>query len=157
MTSVAMITFTAKVWGSEHHPSKMECLVVVQLLSLVWIFVTPWTIACQTPLSSAISRGLLKFMSTELVMLWNHFVFCLPLLLLPSVFSSIRVFSNQSTLCIRWSKYWSFNFSNSPSNEHSELISFWIYWFDLLAVQGTLKSLLQPHSSKASILQCSGF
>ena len=104
-----------------------------------------------------ISWGLLKFMSIELVMLWNHFLFCLPLFLPPSVFPSMRVFSSGPTLCIRWSKYWSFNFSNSPSNEHSELISFWIYWFYFLEVQGTLKSFLQPHSSKASILRYSGF
>ena len=118
---------------------------------------TPWTGACQVPLSSTISWSLLKFKYSEPVTLSNHLVLCCPLLLLPSVFPSIRVFYSESALHIRWPKYWSFSFSISPSNEYSELISFSIEWFDLLAVQGTLKSLLQHHSSKASILQHSAF
>ena len=107
-------------------PVAGACLVcfVVKSLSHVQLFATPWTIACQAPLSSIISRGLLKFMSIELVMLSNHLILCHPLLLLPSVFHSFRVFSNELALCIRWSKYWSFSFSNSPSNEYSGLISF---------------------------------
>ena len=103
------------------------------------------------------SRSLLKLMSTKLVMPFNHLILCCPLLLLPSIFPSIKVFFNESVLHIKWLKYWSFSFSISPSNEYSGLISFRIDWFDLLAVQGTLKSLLQRHSSKASILQCSAF
>ena len=102
-------------------------------------------------------RSLLKLMSIKSVMPSNHLILCHPLLLLPSIFPSIRVFSKESVLCIRRPKYWSFSFSINPSNEYSGLISFRIYWFDLLAVQGTLKSLLQHHSSKASILQCSAF
>ena len=112
-------------------------------------------VALWVSLSFIISQSLLKFMSTESVMPSNHF--CGPLLLLPSIFPSIRVFPNESTLCIRRPKYWSFSFSISPSNEYSELISFRTDWFDLLAVQGTLKNLLQLHSSKASILRCSAF
>ena len=108
-------------------------------------------------LSSAISQSLLKFMSIDSVMLSKHLIFCCPLLLLPSIFPSIRVFSSEWTLYIRWPKYWSFSFSISPSNEYSGLIAFRIDWFDLPAVQGTLKSLLQHHSSKASILWCSAF
>ena len=108
----------------------------------------------QASLSFTVSRGLLKLMS---VMLSNHLILCYPLLLLPSIFSSIRVFSNESALCIRWPKYWSFSFSTSPSNEYSDLISFRIDWFDLPAVQGTLKSLLQHHSWKASFLWCPTF
>ena len=119
--------------------------------------VTPWTAASRASLSFTTSWNLLKLMSIESVMPSNHFILCHPLFLLPSVFPSIRVFSNESTLLIRWSKYWSFSFSISPCNEYSELILFRIDWFDLLAVQGTLKSLLQHHSSKASILQCSAF
>ena len=117
----------------------------VQLLS-VQLFVTPWTAASQASLSFAISQSLLKLMSIELVIPSNHLVFCHPLLLLLSIFPSIRVFSNESALRIRWPKHWSFSFSISPSNEYSELISFRIDWFDL-TVQGTLKSLLQHHSS----------
>ena len=112
---------------------------------------TPQTEACQASLSITNSRSLLKLMSIELVMPSNHLILCRPLLL-PSIFPSIRVFSNESVLCIRWSKYWSFSFNISPSNEYSGLISFRIDWLDLLAVQGTLKSLLQCHSSKAAIL-----
>ena len=118
---------------------------------------TPWTAACLASLSFTISCSLLKFMSIESVMPPNHLVLCHPLLFLCSVFPSIRVFSIELALYIRWPKFWSFSFSISPSNESSELISFRIDWFDLLAVQGTLKSLLQHHSSKAPILQCSAF
>ena len=116
---------------------------------------TPWTAACQASLSFTISLSLLKLMSIESMMPSNHLIFCRPLLLLPSIPPSIRVFSNKSALHIRWPKYWSFSFSISPSNEHIGLISFRMDWLDLLAVQGTLKSLLQHHSSKASILRCS--
>ena len=118
---------------------------------------TPWTAARQVSLSITNSRSLLKLMSIESVMPPNHLILCRPLFLLPSVFPSIRVFSNESVLCIRWPKYWSFSFSISPSNEYSGLISFRMDWLDLLVVQGTLKSLLQHHSSKASILQHSAF
>ena len=124
---------------------------VVQSLSCVQIFATPWTAARQASLSFTNSQSLLKLMSIELVILSNHLILCRPLLLLPSVFPSIRVFANESAVCIRWPKYWSFSFSISPSNEYSGLISLRIDWFDL-AVQGTLKSLSQHHSSKASIL-----
>ena len=130
--------------------------VSVQLLSCVWLFATPWTAACQASLSFSVSWSLLKFMSIESVMQSNHLILCSLLLLLPSIFPSIRVFS-KSALRIRWPKYWSFNFNIHPSNEYSGLISFRMDWLDLLAVQGTLKSLLQHHSSKASILQCSAF
>ena len=129
----------------------------VQLLSRVWLFSTPWTAAYQTSLSITNSQSLLKLMSIELVMPSNHLIFCRPLLLLPSIFPSIRVFSSESVLHIRCPKYWSFSFSISPSNDYSGLMSFRMDWLDLLAVQGTLKSLLQHHSSKASILQRSAF
>ena len=129
----------------------------VQSLSHVWLFPTPWTAARQASLSIANSRSLLKPMSIESVMLSNRLILCHPFLLPPSIFPSIRVFSNESVLHIRWPKYWSFSFSISPSNEYSGLISSRMDWLDLLAVQGTLKSLLQHHSSKASILQCSAF
>ena len=115
----------------------------------------PWTTACQASLSITNSRSLLKLMSIESVMPFNHLILCCPLLLLPSIFPSIRVFSNESVLSIRWPKYWSFSFSISPSKDYSGLISFRMDWLDFLAVQGTLKSLLQHHSSKASILWCS--
>ena len=124
----------------------------VQSLSCVRFFATPWTAARQVSLSITNSQSLLKFMSIESVMPSNHFILCHPLLLPPSIFPSIRVFSNESALCFRWSKYWSFSFSISPSNEYSELIFFRMDWLDLLSVQGTLKSLLQHHGSKASIL-----
>ena len=124
-----------------------------QSLCCVQLYVTLWTAACQASLSFTISQSLLKLMPIELVMPSNHLILCHPLLLLPSNFPSIRVFSSDSALHIRWPKYWSFSFSISPSNEHPGLISFGIYWLDLLAVQGTLKSLLQHHSSKASILR----
>ena len=134
-----------------------EMISSVQLLSRVRLFVIPWTAACQASLSITNSRSLLKLMSTESVMLSNHLILCRPLLLPPSIFPSIRVFSNESALHIRWPKYWSFNLNVSPSNEHSRLISFRMDWLDLPAVQGTLKSLLQHHSSQASILQHSAF
>ena len=114
-------------------------------------FVTPWTVARQASPSITNSQSLLKLMSIESVMPSNHLILCHPLLLLPSIFPSIRVFSNQSVLRIRWPKFWSFSFGISPSKEYSGLISFRIHWFDLLAVQGTLKGLLQHHNSKASI------
>ena len=129
----------------------------VQLLSCVQLFATPWTAACQASLSITNSQSLLKLMSVELVMPSNHLIICHPLLLLPSIFPSIRVFSNESVLRIRWPNYWSFSFSISPSNEYSGLISFRMDWLDLLAVQGTLMSLPQHHSSKVSILWCSAF
>ena len=129
----------------------------VQSLSCVWLFVTPWTAACQASLSITNSQSLPKLMSIGSVMPSNHLMLCRPLLLLPSIFPSIRVFSDESALCIRWPKYWSFSFNISPSNEYSGLISFRMDGLDLLAVQGTLKSLLQHHSSKASILRCSAF
>ena len=123
----------------------------VQSLSHVRLFSTPWTAAHQASLSITISQSLLKFMSIMLVMPFNHLILCRSLLLPPSIFPSIRVFSNESVLCIRWPQYWNFSFSISPSNEYSRLISFRMDWLDLLAVQGTLRSLLQHHSSKASI------
>ena len=129
----------------------------VQSLSRVWLFVTQWTAACQASLSITNSKSLLKLMSIESVMPSNHVSFCHPLLLLPLIFLSIRVFSKESVLHIRWPKDWSFSFSINPSNEFSGLISFRIDWLGLLATQGILKSLLQHHSSKASILQCSAF
>ena len=129
------------------------CCSVAQLC----LTVTPWTAGRQASLSFTVSQSLLKLMSTESVMPFNNLVLCCPLLLLPSIFTNTRVFSSESALCIRWQKYWSFSFSISPSNEYSGLISFRIYWFDLLSVQGTLKSLLQHHISKALILQCSAF
>ena len=124
----------------------------VQSLSRVRLFATPSTAAHQASLSITNSRSLLKLMSIESVMPSNHLILCCPLLLLPSIFPSIRVFSHESVLCIRWPKYWSFSFSISPSNEYSGLISSRMDWLDLLAVQGTLNSFLQHHSSKASIL-----
>ena len=127
-----------------------------QLLSCVWLFATPWIAACQASLSITNSQSLQNLMSIESVMPSSHLILCHPLLL-PSIFPSIRVFSNELTLHIRWPKYWSFSFSISSSNEHPGLISFGMDWLDLLAVQGTLKSLLQHHSSKASILWHSAF
>ena len=118
---------------------------------------TPWTAAHQASLSITNSRSLLKLMSIKSVMPSNHLILCRPFLFLPSIFPSIRVFSNEPVLRIRWPKYWSFSFSITPSNEYSGLISFRMDWLDLLAVQGTLKSLLQHHSSKASIFQSSAF
>ena len=129
----------------------------VQSLSRIQLFVTSWTAAHQASLSITNSWSLPKLMSIESVKPSNHLILCHPLLLLPSILPSIRVFSNESALLIRWPKYWSFSFNISPSNEYSGLISFRIDWLNLLAVQGTLKSLLQHHSSKASILRCSSF
>ena len=131
-------------------------VVIIQSLSRVWLFATPWISACQAFLSFIISWSFLKLMSIESVMSSNHLILC-HALLLPSIFPSIRVFSNDLALHIRWPKYWSFSFSINPSNEYSGLISFRIYLFDLLVVQGTLKSLLQCHSSKASTLLLSAF
>ena len=143
-----------KMWymyKTEHSASS------VQLLSRVWLSATPWTAACQASLSITNSWNLLKLMSIRSMMPSNHIILCHPLLLLPSIFPSIRVFPNKSVLHIRWPKYWSFSFSISPSSDYSGLISFRMDWLDLLAVQGTLKSLLQHHSSKASIFWRSAF
>ena len=125
----------------------------IQSLSCVWFFVTPWTAACQASLSITNSWSLLILMSVESVIPSNHLILCRPLLLLPSIFPSIRVFSNESALCMGWPKHWSFSFNISPSNEHPGLISFRMNWLDRLAVQWTLRSLLQHHSSEASILR----
>ena len=149
--------------SSLQHSEVPVCLMVlpiysvVQSLSRVRFFVAPRAVACQASLSFTNSQSLLKLMAIGSVMPSNHLILCRPLLFLPSVFPNIRVFSKESALCIRWPKYWSFSFSISPSNEYSGLISFKIDWLDLLAVQGTHKSLLQHHSSKASILQHSAF
>ena len=136
-----------------------RCSPISSVLSLshVWLFATEWTVARQASLSITNSQNLLKRMSIESVMPSNHLILCCPIPILLSIFLSTRVFSNESVLRIRWPKYWSFNFRISPSNEYSELISFRIDWLDLLAVQGILKSLLQHHSSKASVLQHSAF
>ena len=128
-----------------------------QLLSHIRFFATPWNEACQASLFTTNSGSLLKVMSIESVRPSNYVILCSPLLFLPSIFPSIRVFSSESVVFIRWPKYWSFSFSISPSNEHPGLISFRKDWLDLLSVQGTLKSLLQHHSSKASILRHSAF
>ena len=130
---------------------------LVQSLSRVQLFVTPWIAACQASLSITSSPSSLRLTSIESVMPSSHLILCRPLLLLPAITPSIRVFSSESTLCMRWPKYWSFSFSIIPSKEMPGLISFRMDWLDLLAVQGTLKSLLQHHSSRASILQCSAF
>ena len=129
---------------------------VVLSLSFVLPFATPWTAVCQALLSSTISQSLLKFMLVESVILSNHHILCRPLLLLPSIFPSIRIFSNESALCIRCPKYWSFSFSISPSDEYSGLIFFRIDWFDLLTVQGTFKNLPQHHSSKHQLFSAQG-
>ena len=129
----------------------MYFVVIVQSLSHVQLFATPWTAALQASLSIANSQSLLKPISIESVMPSNHLILCHPLLFLPSIFPIIRLFSNESVLCIRWPKYWSFSFSISPLSEYSGLISFRMDWLDPLVVQGTLKSLLQCHSSKASV------
>ena len=131
--------------------------IFISQFSHIWIFVTPWTPALQASLSITNSQSLLKLMSIKSMMPSNHLIPCHPLLLLPSIFPSIRVFSSDSVFCIRWPKCWSFNFSISPSNGHSGLISFRMDWLDLIAVQGTLKSLLKHHSLKASILLHSAF
>ena len=137
--------------------TKQQQFSSVRPLSHVWFFVTPWTAACQASLPITSSQSLLKLISIESLMPSNHLILCCPLLLSPSIFPSIRVFSNKSVLYIRWPKYWSFSFNISPFNEHSALISFRMDYWDLLAVQDTLKNLIQQHSSKASILQCSAF
>ena len=137
-------------WGNKVFSS-------VQSLSCVWLFATPWIAAHQASLFITKSPSLPKLMSIDPVMPSNNLIFCRPLLLLPSIFHSIRVFSNESVLQIRWPKYWSFSFTISPSKEHLGLISFRMDWLDLPAVQGTLKSLLQHHSSKASFLWRSAF
>ena len=139
-----------------NNSKEKDLYVFVQLPSHVWLFVTPWTAACQASLSFTISQDFFKFMSIESMMLSNHLILWRPLLLMPSIFPSSRVFSNESAIHISWSKYWSFSFSLSPSKEYSGLISFKMDWFDL-AFQETLKNLLQHHSLKASILQCSAF
>ena len=144
------------------HPSPLQSFPCcqfssVQLLSRVRLFATPWIAACQASLSITNSRSLLKFMPFESVMPSSHLILCHPLLLLPPIPPGIRVFSNESTLRMRWPKYWSSSFSISPSNEHPGLISFRMEWLDFLAVQGTLKRLLQHHSSKASIFRSSAF
>ena len=143
---------TCSVSGAQQGDSLTHSGGGVPSLSRVQLFATPWTAAQQAALSITISWNLLKFMSIELMMLSNHLILCHPLLLLPSIFPSIKVFSNASAVKIRWPKYWSFSFSINPSNEYSGLISFRIDCFDLLAVQGTIKNLLQHHSSKPSIL-----
>ena len=134
-----------------------QIVVVIHLLSRIYLFATPWTAALQASLSFTISQSLLKLMSIESVMSSNHFILCHLLLLLPSIFPSIRVFSNESALHIKWPKYWSFSFSIGPSSDYPELISFRMDWFDLFTVQENLKSFLQHHSSKASILSHSAF
>ena len=140
-----------------HYQHTHHCISSVQSLSRVRLFATPWTAARQASLSINNSQNLLKLMSIESMMPSNHLILCHPLLLLPPIPPSIRVFSNESALHMRWPKYWSLSFNISPSNEHPGLISFRMDWLDLLAVQGTLKSLLQHHSSKASVLLCSAF
>ena len=147
-------SFTEKPQANQY-TAQTNCLIVVQLLNHVQLFVTPWTAAHQAFQSFTIFWNFLKLMSIELVMPSNHLILCCPLVLPPSLFPSIWVFSTESALHIRWPKYWSFSFSTSLSNEYAGLISFRIDWFNLLAVQRTLKSLLQHHSSKASILWCS--
>ena len=140
-----------------HQINKYLIISSVQSISRVRLFATPWTAARQVSLSITNCQSLLKFIPIELVMLSNHLILCHPILLLPSIFPSIRVFSNESVLRIRWPKYWSFSFNISPSSEHPGLISFRMDWLDLLAVHGTLKNLLQHHSSKTSVLRCSVF
>ena len=147
---------TIKKYGGRGSPT-VGMILQVQLLSHVQFFATPWTGARQASLSITNAQSLFKLVSIESVMPSNHLILCRPLLLLPSIFPSIRVFSNESVFHIRWPNYWSFNFSISPSNEYSGLISLRMVWLDLLAVQGTLKSLLQHHSSKASFLRHSAF
>ena len=156
------ISITLSCLFSFLHPANLwyvffHLSVSVQSLSHVQLFATLWTTVCQASLSITNSQSSPKPMSIELVMPSNHLIFCRSLLLLPSILPNIRVFSNESALCIRWPKYWSFSFNISPSNEYSGLISFRMDWLDLLAVRGTFKSLLQHHSSKASILWRSAF
>ena len=145
--------------GNRHMKKCSASLIIssAQSLSHVWLFATSWTAAQQASMSITNSQGLLKLMPVELVMPSNRLILCHPLLLPPSIFPNIRVFSNESALHTRWPKYWRFSFNISPSSEHPGLISFLMDWLDLLAVQWTLKSLLQHHSSEASILRCSAF
>ena len=157
-------TYLSSFFHQAHNIPNYECIIShktifpsVQSLSRVWLFAIPWATACQASLSISNSQSSPKPISIELVMSSNYLIFCCPLLLLPSIFPSIRVFPNESALCIRWPKYWSFSFSISRSNEQPGPISFRMDWLDFLAVQGTLKSLLQHHSSKASILLYSAF
>ena len=147
-----IVLILLKVIFPRHH----TLISSVQSLSCVWLFTPPWTITHQASLSITNAWSLLKLISMETVMPSNHLILCHPLLFLPPIFPTIRVFSDDSALCIRWPKYWSFSFNISPPNEHSRL-TFRLDWLDLLAIQGTLKSLLQHHISKASILQCSAF
>ena len=163
-SETSLISFCELHSSESISPSSLACALIygtdiyfnthqfssVQLLSRVWLFVTPWITACQASLSITNSRSSLRLTSIKSVMPSNHLILCRPLLLLPPIPASIRVFSNGSTLRMRWPKYWSFSFSISPSNEHPGLISFRMDWLDLLAVQGTLKNLLQHHSSKNS-------
>ena len=155
----AFLLFLEFFFLLEYSSFTMLCyfLSSVQSLSCVWLFATPWTATFQACLSITSSQSLLKLISIVSVMPSNHLILGRPLVFLPSIFPIIRVFSNESALCIRWPKYWSSSFNISPSNKHSGLISFRMDWLDLLAVQETLKSLLQCHSSKASILWCSAF
>ena len=146
-----------KLWLRDTRSFFQDLVQSVHLLSHVLLFATSWTAALQASLSITNSKSLLKLKSIESVMPSNHLILCCPLLLPPSIFPSIRVFSNESAPHIGWPKCWSFSFSISPSNEHSGLISFRMDWLELLAVQGTLQSLLPHHSSKASILWCSAF
>ena len=148
---VYIYTFIIYVYMCDHQFSS------VQWLSHVWLFATPWTTACQASLSITNSWSLPKPISTESIMPFNHLILCHPLLLLPPIFPSIRVFSNESVFHIRWPKYWSISFNISTTNEHAGLISFRIDWLDLLVVQGSCKSLLQDYSSKTSIFWCSVF
>ena len=147
------INLCSRIWSKFRENGVFRWIVVVvQWLSHVQLFATPWTAACQASVPITNSLSLLKLMSIESVMPCYHLILCCPLLLLPSTFPSIKVFSNELVFNIRWPKYWIFSFNISPSNEHPGLISFRMDWLDLLAVQRTLKSLLQNHSSKASIL-----
>ena len=152
LQGVSLIPFK-KITRSYVSLAKYSVSQSVHSLSHVWLFATPWTAARQASLCITNSQSLPKLMSIESVMASSHLILCHPLLLLPPIPPSIRVFSNESTLCMRWPKYWSFSFSISPPNEHPGPNSFRMDWLDLLAVQGTLKSLLQDHSSKASILR----
>ena len=154
MSTEVLLTIS-KTWRKPRCLLIEEFVIVFQLLRSVQLFAAPWTAASQAFLSFTIFKSLLKLMSIESVMPYNHLILCYPLLLLPSIFPSITVFSSESALSIRWPKYWSFSFSISPSNEYSGLISFRIDQFDPLAVQGTLKRFFQHHTSKASILWCS--
>ena len=150
--SIPVCSFSHFNFSDSEKPLPLLSISSVQSLSRVWLFATPWTAPRQASLSISNSRSLLKLLSIELVMPSNQLILCRPLLLPPSIFPRIRVFSNKSALHIRWPKYWSFSFSISPPNEYSELIFFRIDWFDLLAVQGTLKSLPQHRNLKASVL-----